>query len=88
MNAPLVEFELQVATAGHPVRIRIREFEARAAAVVECGQNSTSGLGRTAREALVAALAPFGTRTSTAVMAAPEMFAASAEILERRAASV
>ncbi len=85
MNAPLVEFELRVATAGHPLRIRIREFDARAAAFVDCGPASTSGLGGTAREALVAALGPFGARTSTAVMAAPEMFAASAMVLEARA---
>lgn len=88
MDTPLVEFELKVTTAGHPVRIRIREFEARTAAIVECGPSSTSGLGGSAREALVAALAPLGTRTSTAVMAAPEMFGASAKILERRAASI
>jgi hypothetical protein len=85
MNAPIVEFELRIATAGHPVRIRIREFEARAAAFVDCGSASTSGLGGTAREALVAALAPFGARTSTAVMAAPEMFGASAQVLAARA---
>jgi hypothetical protein len=43
-------------------------------------------VGATAREALVAALAPFGPRTSTAVMAAPEMFAASALVLAAQVA--
>jgi hypothetical protein len=68
------------------LRIRIREAVERATASVECGATRTSGIGATAREALVAALAPFGARTAGAVMAAPAMFAASATLLAAREA--
>ena len=81
-----VEFELHVSTAAAPFRIRVREAGARSTASVACGEMTTSGIGPTAREALVAALAPFGTRLTTAVMAAPAMFAASARVLAARTA--
>lgn len=81
-----VELELHVGMAATPLRIRVREAGERSTATVACGPMQTSGIGATAREALVAALAPFGARTAGAVMAAPAMFAASAEILAARRA--
>jgi len=79
-----VEFELHVGMAASPFRIRVREAGARSTASVACGAMSTNGIGATARQALVAALAPFGSRLTTAVMAAPAMFAASATLLAAR----
>lgn len=79
-----VELELHVGMAAAPFRIRVREAGERSTASVACGSTSTSGIGATAREALVAALAPFGSRTTGAVMAAPAMFAASAALLATR----
>lgn len=79
-----VELELHVGTAAAPLLIRVREAGERSTASVTCGRTRTSGIGATAREALVAALAPFGSRTAGAVMAAPAMFAASATLLAVR----
>lgn len=81
-----VEFAVEVATLTGPMRVRIAELGERSVATVAWGATSSSGLGATAREALVAALAPFGQRTRTAVMAAPAMFAASAAVLAARQA--
>lgn len=85
-NRSWVEFELRVVTVVDPVRVRISDHGERCVASVRCGATGTSGLGANAREALVAALAPLGARTSAAVMAAPAMFAASAQVLAARAA--
>jgi hypothetical protein len=79
-----VELELHVGMAAAPFRIRVREAGDRSTASVACGSTRTIGIGATAREALVAALAPFGSRTAGAVMAAPAMFAASAALLATR----
>jgi len=79
-----VELELHVGMADAPFRIRVREAGERSTASVACGSARTSGIGATAREALVAALAPFGSRTAGAVMADPAMFAASATLLAVR----
>jgi ABC-type proline/glycine betaine transport system permease subunit len=81
-----VEFAVEVATLAGPMQVRIDELGERSVASVAWGATSSSGLGATAREALVAALAPFGQRTLSAVMAAPVMFAASAAVLAAREA--
>ena len=82
-----IEFELSVTALRDALRIRIGEFGERAVAWVECGAITSRGLGATAREALVASLAPLGPRATTAVLSAPAMFAASAQLLAARAAS-
>ena len=81
-----VEFAVEVATLAGPMQVRIAELGERSVVSVSWRATSSSGLGATAREALVAALAPFGRRTATAVMAAPAMFAASAAVLAAREA--
>ena len=87
MNASSwVEFELHVGGSAGPYRIRVREAGERSMASVVCGSAAATGIGPTAREALVAALAPFGARTTTVIMAAPAMFAASALVLAAREA--
>ena len=68
------------------MRVRVAEQGERSFASVTWRATSSDGLGATAREALVAALAPFGTRTVAAVMASPAMFAASAAVLAAREA--
>jgi hypothetical protein len=76
-----VDFELTVTGLSQGVQIRIGTFAERCVASVELGAVRTSGIGATAREALVAALAPLGNRMTTTVMAAPAMFGASAQLL-------
>ena len=63
------------------VHLRLGDFEDRWAAIVRSGSTTTDGVGATARDALVAALAPLGPRATVLLMAQPVMFAASAELL-------
>jgi len=63
------------------VHLRLGDFENRWAAIVRSGSITTDGVGATARDALVAALAPLGPRATVTLMAQPVMFAASAELL-------
>lgn len=79
-----VEFEVGMAAMATPLRVRISELEERSVAAVDCGSTRSSGVGRTAREALRAALAPLGERMAVAVMSAPAMFGASAQLLAAR----
>lgn len=81
MNHGSIGFELSVIGVADGVRVRIAEVGERCVASVRVGPQATTGLGATAREALVAALSPFGARTSTAVMAAPGMFGVSLQLL-------
>ena len=76
-----IEFELAVASLGDAIRIRIRDAEDRWVASVQVGAPVVEGLGGTARQALMAALAPFGAHTTAAVMAEPAMFGVSARLL-------
>ncbi|HEX6655595.1 MAG TPA: hypothetical protein VF153_05220 [Candidatus Limnocylindria bacterium] len=80
-NGHWVDLELTVTGLSQTVQLRIGCFGERSLASVELGAVRTSGIGATAREALVAALAPLGTRMTTTVMAAPAMFGASAQLL-------
>ncbi len=73
----------QPTAIGHAVAVRLGDFEGRWAAMVRCGTATTRGLGATAREALMAALAPLGPRATAALMAEPAMFGASADLLAR-----
>jgi hypothetical protein len=84
MNESLVEFAVELLGLAQPVRIRVTERQRRAAAWVACGSLESNGIGATAREALAAALAPLGRRRAVEVMAAPAMFAASAQLLASR----
>jgi hypothetical protein len=84
-NNRWVEFELTPATLGYPVSVRLTDFDARWLAVVQCRSVSTKGLGGNARDALLAALLPLGTPATTALMADPAMFGASASLLAARA---
>ena len=80
-NGHWVDFELTVAGLSQSVQVRIGSFPERSVASVAVGITRTNGIGATAREALVAALAPLGSRMTTTVMAAPAMFGASAQLL-------
>ena len=80
-NGHWVDFELSVTGLSQSVQIRIGSFAERCTASVELGAVRTTGIGATAREALVAALSPLGNRMTIAVMAAPAMFGASAQLL-------
>lgn len=86
MSGPIVEFAVEVVGLARPVRVRVAEHDERTVATVACGLTSSSGLGRNARDALAAALAPLGRRLATEIMAAPAMFGASADLLAAREA--
>jgi hypothetical protein len=86
MNGAVVEFAVELIGQAQPVRVRVSERGERAIARVDCGDLTSDGLGASAREALVAALVPLGRRLATEVMAAPAMFAASAQLLATREA--
>ena len=81
MNGINIGFELSVIGLAEHVRGRIGEAGERCVASGQVGSRTTTGVGASAREALVAALSPFGARATTAVMAAPGMFGASAQLL-------
>ena len=86
MNGPVIEFAVELLGEAQPVRVRVSERDERAVAWVACGGAAFNGIGATAREALVAALAPLGRRQASEVMAAPALFAASAQLLAAREA--
>jgi hypothetical protein len=86
MNAAVVEFAVELIGEAQPLRVRVSERGERAVAWVAIGDRSSDGLGASPREALVSALAPLGRRLATEVMAAPAMFAASAQLLAAREA--
>lgn len=86
MNHPVVEFAVELIGQAQPVRVRVSERGQRAVARVDCGGRTFNGLGASAREALVAALAPLGGRRATEILAAPAMFAATAQLLAAREA--
>jgi hypothetical protein len=77
------EFDLSPTVLGIPVHLRLGDYKDRWTATVRCGATTTDGLGASAREALVAALAPLGSHVTTLLMAQPVMFAASADLLAR-----
>ncbi|HET6379786.1 MAG TPA: hypothetical protein VFH63_01960 [candidate division Zixibacteria bacterium] len=81
-----VEFEVPSAALGRPVAVRLTDFGGRWVAALRCGTSTTSGLGATARDAFLAALAPLGARVAAALMVEPVMFVASARVNELEAA--
>jgi hypothetical protein len=80
-----VDFKLVLVAAGHPLRVSIGDRGERFVASVRWGAIATSGLGATAREALVAGLAPLGAPMTAAVLASPAMFGASLQLLSAKA---
>jgi hypothetical protein len=80
-QADWLEFEVTIPAEPAGMRVRIGAFGERWAAAVETAGGTSNGIGLTAREALRAALAPMGARTTTSVLAAPAMFGASAELI-------
>jgi hypothetical protein len=76
-----IELNLASSALAHPISMRLCDHGERWTAVVRCGPTTTNGLGTTAREALVAAMAPFGMHATATLMAEPAMFAASADLL-------
>jgi hypothetical protein len=82
-NSRAVEFQVEPPSLGYAVSVRLRDFRERWFAVAECRDVRHSGLGSTARDALVAALAPLGPKPTAALMADPAMFGASLKVLAR-----
>ena len=79
------DIDLSPTALGIAVHVRLGDFDDRWTASVNYGCATADGLGPTARDALVAALAPFGERATTTLMSQPAMFAASADLLARAA---
>jgi hypothetical protein len=76
-----VDFELSITGVAERIRVRVGRVSERAVASVAVGALETNGIGSNTREALVAALTPFGSRMTSSVMSAPAMFGASAKLL-------
>jgi hypothetical protein len=84
-NSRWFDFELAPIVIGLPVQVRLRDRGDRWVARVLCGTTTSEALGGSARGALAAALAVLGANAAARVMAAPIMFAASADLLAHAA---
>jgi hypothetical protein len=80
-NTNTVHIDVSPATTACVFSMQLDPLGERWVAVVDCEHERHHGIGASAREALVAALAPLGKRTSASVMADPAMFGASLALL-------
>ena len=76
-----VNFRLASPELGLDVAVRLRHLGGRWLAVADFGDEPEVGLGASARTALTAALSTLGPRAATALMADPELFGVSAELV-------
>ena len=76
-----LNFRIAADELGLDVAVRLRELDGRWLAVAKFGGEPEVGIGASPRAALSAALATLGDRTAAAVMANPQLFAVSAELL-------
>jgi len=80
-SANTVHVDVSPARSACIFSMRLDPLGERWVAVVDCQHERHHGIGASAREALVAALAPLGKRTAASVMADPAMFGASLALL-------
>jgi hypothetical protein len=78
-------FRLGSPELGLDVAVRLRKLDGRWLAVAEFDGEPEVGLGPTAREALAASLATLGKRAATALLADPQLFGVSLQLVERGA---
>jgi hypothetical protein len=76
-----VNFRLASPELGLDVAVRLREADGRWLAVADFDGEPEVGLGASARAALTAALATLGPRAATALMADPQLFGVSADLV-------
>jgi len=76
-----VHVDVSPTTSACVFSMRLDPLGERWVAVVNCEHERHHGIGASARDALVAALAPLGRRTAASVMADPAMFGASLALL-------
>jgi hypothetical protein len=76
-----VNFRLASPELGLDVAVRLREVDGRWLAVADFDGDPEVGLGASARAALTAALATLGPRAATALMADPQLFGVSADLV-------
>jgi hypothetical protein len=80
-SANTVHVDVSPAASACVFSMRLDPLDERWVAVVDCEHERHHGIGPSAREALVAALAPLGKMTAASVMADPAMFGASLALL-------
>jgi microcystin degradation protein MlrC len=76
-----VNFRLSSPDLALDVQVRLCELDGRWLAVADFGDEPEVGLGASARAALAAALSTLGPRAATALMADPELFGVSVELV-------
>jgi hypothetical protein len=76
-----VNFRLASPELGLDVAVRLRDVDGRWLAVADFDGEPEVGLGASARAALTAALATLGPRAATALMADPQLFGVSADLV-------
>jgi len=76
-----VTFRLASDELGVDVEIRLRQLDGRWLAVAGFAGEDEVGLGATAHAALAASLVSLGSRTASVLLADPQLFAVSHEIL-------
>jgi hypothetical protein len=76
-----VNFRLTATDLDFWVDVRIRSFGDRWMAVAHIGGDPEIGLGATAREALAGSLGSLGDRAATVLLADPQLFGISRNIL-------
>ena len=76
-----VNFRLRSPELGLDVAVRLRNLDGRWLAVADFGGEPEVGLGASARTALSAALTTLGPRAAMALMADPELFGVSADLV-------
>ena len=72
-----VNFRIGAPPLDFYVDVRLRNFDGRWLAVADIGGDRELGLGRTAREALVASLASLGAIATAALLADPQLHTVS-----------
>jgi hypothetical protein len=76
-----VNFRLSSPELGLDVAVRLRNLDGRWLAVADFGGEPEVGLGASARTALSAALTTLGPRAAMALMADPQLFGVSADLV-------
>ena len=76
-----VRFQLTAEGSLGPVDVCLRSAGERWVATVEAGDRREVGVGANPRQALNAALSPFGARVTAALSADPALFGASTQLL-------
>jgi len=77
---PSIKFSLQAARSATRLEVRLQSFADRWVATAADGPRTETGLGRTARSALTAAIESLAPAAAAELLTDPQLFAVSCEI--------